>query len=282
MINIPPPTIPTTPPEPLTLQTALFSLEGIRKIFTDQKGFYQKFEPIIISCPFAMLDNTGLEKDVYKLMAIDKQGIFKKLKVIHEWADGNMKFYEQHIRGREFENPEPWEKYYSFCNDQVYGTGFMSANGFPIAEEIVKHPDNKQSREYPTLYWFYDFCKNVHKFTSDFLSETVEPDQPTAQVNTEQQLKSLKEKTTAAQIGLFFYYLAEGKHIARPVASDFRNKNFHKEEPYNFNKSGNTVYGYFIHPQITKPNLAAIIPMLEKYPAGKKLAQQDEYSLNIE
>lgn len=187
MVNIPPPTIPTTPPEPLTIQTALFSLKGIGNIFKDQRQFYKRFDPIIVSCPFAMLDHVGFEKDVYKYMAINKQGTLKKLKVINEWAAGNMQFYDKHIRDREFENPELYEKYYSYCDDQLFGTGFSSANDFPIAEEIVRHPKNKHSKEYPTLFWFYDFCDKVQSFTSDFLSEPAEPDQPAAQVKPEPQ-----------------------------------------------------------------------------------------------
>ena len=281
MVTLPPlPTIPDTPPEPLTIETALFSLLGIKKIFQDQKGFYQEYRPIIISCPFKMLDNFGFEKDVYKFLAINKQGTLKKLKVIEKWAAWNMDFYDKHIRDKEFENPEPWEKYYTFCDDQLYGTGFSSVNGFPIAEEIVRHPDNKQTREYFTLFLFYDFCKDVHKFTNDFLPE---PNEPEAQVNTELQPKD-KDKPTTPQIALFFYYLAEGKHITRPVPADFRIRNIHKMKPYNFDCSGIKVNQIFAHPHkyMNKRNLSKVISMLANYPAGRGLAQNDFYSIQAE
>ena len=95
-------------------------------------------------------------------------------------------------------------------------------------------------------------------------------------------VKPEKDQLTAAQVGLFFHYLAEGKHIQRPEAKDFRIEEIHKKPPYYFNLSGNTVYKYFIHPELEPRNFAVVIPMLEKYEVGKKLAQNDEYSKNIE
>ena len=147
---------------------------------------------------------------------------------------------------------------------------------FFMKEMIYNNSEIPSARKQSILEWIEE--KRQGDRYNLYANQTFEVDDLTSKKLPD----SLRPELTAAQIGLFFYYLAEGKHITRPGASDFRKKKFHQEKPYYFTKSGNTVYVFFNHPEITKDNLNAVIPMLKDYPAAKRKAQDDEYSLNIE
>ncbi len=118
-----------------------------------------------------MLDIFGLEKDVLKIRSVDKMSATLKLREIHQLAEANIHFYKKYIEGKQFDSPEPWESSYLYDNNSVVGGGFRSANGLPRAERIVRHPGNRQTKTYPLLFLFYDFCLAVRQLTNNYLTE---------------------------------------------------------------------------------------------------------------
>lgn len=286
------PTISSTPPEPLSILTALESLKGIRLIFDEQRKFYKRLQPIVISCPFSMLDTEGLKKDVFKALAVDKMAATLKLREIHQLAEGNIQFYEKRIQGKEYDSPEPWEVSYLYYSDSAVGAGFRSADGLPMAERIVRHPDNRQTKTYPLLFLFYDFCLTVRKLTNSYLTEQAKPDQLDIPLKTAPPPKD-KDQPTAPQIALFFYYLGISRNIPHPGRKFFVLDEKHKQPPYNFPLSGQKVYLFYnilsgsrskkitIDNVMTVKNLKAVIPMLKKFPIAQQKANNDLYSKGI-
>lgn len=186
--------IPTTPPEPLTIVTALSSLKAIRTIFKDQLQNDREFYRIIVSQPFLMTDNVSFKQDAYKQMTANKIAAIKDLKAIRDIAAGNMQTY-QRIKLKIFSGtiePLYWINSYGALPGDV-----------PGAREAILDPGNQQCQSYQSLYPFFQFCCVVHQIANGFLDEPAEPNQPAPQVIKEPPPKRQK---TQDQVALEHFY----------------------------------------------------------------------------
>ena len=264
-------------PEPLNLTTALASMKAINMIFQSQYGNLFEFEPLRISSPFVLTDFVSLENDVIDRTGTKDQLIIDKLKAIGEYAALNIQLFDK-IKAKKFE-----DRQIRCYRVNEKGQAFPANELFADIDLYLSSSDYPQLEDH-ALINLQVFCKQVHEFIVKCLANPMEAKPRIQPVASEAQKHKAKDEPTTPQIALFFYYLVEGKHIQRPVASDFRIKNFHKENPYDFNCSGQKVYQIFNHPKayMNERNLSKVISMLAGYPGGKVLAQNDFYSIRAE
>jgi hypothetical protein len=254
-----------TPPESLNYLTALQSMKAIRNI-VEELSYFNCFFWIHVEGPFRLIDFSSLERSIHQAGTTD-QVIKDKLVEIHQWAGGNIAIYNRN-KDQQAESGMI-DKYYRIDKEghaiRLNSLNSIKAFGYKF-----------ERQDYCPLSELLDFCQQVYDFTGQCISHPFTSKLPSPKID--------RIKPTTAQVALFFYYLAKGKHIAYPGKGSFIREELHTQSPYNFKCSGNKVYQIFIRPgnQMNKKNLSAVIPMLRNYAAAKGLAQNDLYDLLAE
>jgi hypothetical protein len=163
-------TIPTTPPEPLTLLTALSSMKAINRIFKDQLSVFYQFSPIRITAPFKLTDFISFEEGTYQAGTKD-QIIKDKLTTINKWALGNIQLYEK-IQEKTFEGMK--EKYYT-----ILGNGDTHSAYTERLRNPIVNPKNPQAQVFQFVFDdLPDFCKKVYDFIGSCLENPFDPKLP--------------------------------------------------------------------------------------------------------
>lgn len=87
---------------------------------------------------------------------------------------------------------------------------------------------------------------------------------------------------TVNQVGLFFYYMEQGKEIRQLERKDFITGEVHRKEPYFFPLSNQNVYEAWLHPTLNIKDLSVVVEMLQGHNAPLNMAKNDLYSLKQE
>lgn len=154
-------------PEPLNYLTALSSMKAIRRILNDQAGWYSNILWIHIEAPFSLLDFHSFKKSIHDARPHD-QIITNELKILQEWAAGNIKLCDE-IEAKNQQGTD--ERYY--C---------IKPNGdtFPVNTEkgISEFGRVYKEQRNITKGHFYKFCRDVKDLTDDWLKIPANPPEP--------------------------------------------------------------------------------------------------------
>jgi len=146
--------------QPLDYHTATRSLKAIGKIFKDQLADNFFYTPIIILSPFRMDDFVNLERSIDQAI-ISRIYLHDILHELYDLSSLNIKFYNE-IEKKTLEGQK--EKCYVVNID----LGIFQ----PISQKGYDHIKHQPSRqEFITLYFLYEFCKQVQNLAFNRLNK---------------------------------------------------------------------------------------------------------------